>query len=154
MRKAVVILFPAYILCCMFEVLDPPRPMIENAWDALMLALGNGPRVFSAAELKAKGVGSRPMLRFVVIVVVVAVVAVVVIVVVGVAISLLFAREYCSSPSLAQARNRRPKYSAKQSSRQNNTPSFSRTHRRDAPHGHTTAPATGVYLRAVCLPRN
>lgn len=65
MRKAVVILFPAYILCCMFEVLDPPRPMVENAWDSLMQALGNGPRVFSAAELKAKGVGARPMLRYV-----------------------------------------------------------------------------------------
>lgn len=69
-RKAVVILFPAYVLCCMFEVLDPPRPMMENAWDSLMQALGDGPRVFSAAELKAKGVGSRPMLRFVVVVVV------------------------------------------------------------------------------------
>ncbi|CAM9693545.1 unnamed protein product [Scytosiphon promiscuus] len=61
-RKAVVILFPAYILCCMFEVLDPPRPMAENAWDAAMKALGKGPRVFSADELKARGVGSRPLL--------------------------------------------------------------------------------------------
>lgn len=62
-RKAVVILFPAYILCCMFEVLEPPRPMAEHAWDAVMEALGNGPRVYSADELKAKGVGARPMLR-------------------------------------------------------------------------------------------
>eukprot|EP00903_Cladosiphon_okamuranus_P012434 g11649.t1 len=46
----------------MFEVLDPPRPMMENAWYSLTQALGNGPRIFSAAELKAKGVGSRPML--------------------------------------------------------------------------------------------
>ncbi|CAM9540360.1 unnamed protein product [Ectocarpus sp. 12 AP-2014] len=61
-RKAVVILFPAYILCCMFGVLEPPRPMAEHTWDAAMLALGRGPRIFSAAELKAKGSGSRPML--------------------------------------------------------------------------------------------
>eukprot|EP00752_Nemacystus_decipiens_P002723 g2542.t1 len=61
-RKAVVILFPAYVLCCMFEVLDPPRPMMENARDSLMQALGHGPRVFSPAELKANGVGPRPML--------------------------------------------------------------------------------------------
>lgn len=37
--------------------------MAEHAWDAAMLALGRGPRIFSAAELKAKGSGSRPMLR-------------------------------------------------------------------------------------------
>ncbi|CAN0228257.1 unnamed protein product [Pylaiella littoralis] len=61
-RKAVVILFPAYILCCMFEVLEPPRPLMEHAWDAVIEALGKGPRIFSAAELEAKGVGPRPML--------------------------------------------------------------------------------------------
>lgn len=59
-----MILFPAYVLCCMFEVLEPPRPMMEHTWDAAMEALGKGPRVFSAAELKAKGMGARPMLRW------------------------------------------------------------------------------------------
>lgn len=68
-RKAVVILFPAYILCCMFEVLDPPRPMMENARYSLMEALGYVPRVFSPAELKAEGSGSQRMLRCVVVVV-------------------------------------------------------------------------------------
>lgn len=92
-RKAVVILFPAYVLCCMFEVLDPPRPMMENAWDALVHRLGDGPRVFSAAELKAKGAGSRPMLRFVVVVVVIAAAAAAVVV---------RARKYWSSPGLGR----------------------------------------------------
>ena len=63
MRKAVVILFPAYVLCCMFEVLEPPRPLVEHAWDDARTALGWGPKVFSASELLKKGVGPRPMLR-------------------------------------------------------------------------------------------
>lgn len=63
-RKAVVILFPAYVLCCMFDVLEPPRPLVEHAWDDARTALGWGPKVFSAPELLAKGVGPRPMLRW------------------------------------------------------------------------------------------
>ncbi|CAM9765486.1 unnamed protein product [Ascophyllum nodosum] len=61
-RKAVVILFPAYILCCMFGVLDPPKPLVQNAWNDVRMALGQGPRIFTAAELKAEGRGVRPML--------------------------------------------------------------------------------------------
>lgn len=59
-----VILFPAYVLCCMFGVLDPPKPLMQNAWNDMMMALGRGPRVFTAAELKAEGRGRRPMLRY------------------------------------------------------------------------------------------
>lgn len=62
-RKAVVILGPAYILACMFEAMEPPEPLIRHAWDDIILALGKGPRVSSAAELKARGVGRRPELR-------------------------------------------------------------------------------------------
>lgn len=62
-RKAVVILFPAYVLCCMFEVLEPPKPLIKHAWYDAVELLGGGPRVFSAADLKEEGGGRRPMLR-------------------------------------------------------------------------------------------
>lgn len=47
----------------MFDVLEPPRPLVEHAWDDARTALGWGPKVFSASELLAKGVGPRPMLR-------------------------------------------------------------------------------------------
>lgn len=63
-RKAVVILLPAYVLCVMFEVLEPPKPLVRHTWDDAMMALGRGPRVYTRAELKAEGVGRRPLLRY------------------------------------------------------------------------------------------
>lgn len=63
-RKAVVILLPAYVLCCMFDVLETPRPLIRHAYDDARLAMGFGPRIFSADELAKEGVGRKPLLRW------------------------------------------------------------------------------------------
>lgn len=63
MRKAVVILVPAYTLSVMFEVLDPPKPLVLHAWDDFRSAMSSGERVYSEGELRMLSSGTRPMLR-------------------------------------------------------------------------------------------
>lgn len=63
-RKAAVVLVPAYSLSVMFDVLEPPGLLVRHALDDIRSEfLGTDSRVFSAAELQALSGGKRPMLR-------------------------------------------------------------------------------------------
>lgn len=65
-RKAAVILIPAYTLAVMYDVLESPGLLLRHALDDIRTELsGTESRVFSAAELQALSGGKRPMLRYV-----------------------------------------------------------------------------------------